>query len=1492
MIQGFNHEGQRALGTIRLRLQMQDMESTALLHVIDARTSYNMLLGRPWLHENGVIPSTLHQCFKYYQNGTVRKVVGDHKPFTEAESHFADAQFYLGRTKATMVERDVPQEESGSRQEKESRPKMEGFTIPLTKIDAKKPIPQSLKDFVQPKQSGATEHGDLSDKELSKHFGPKAYKLLVNAGYNPQESSTSKSYVRKTANTSQNPKAGLGYMVQSPIRIAIKRATANYASTKQIPKSSSNPRTQRVSVFKRLDERKAQRISVFKRLGKGKSWKKDVTKRANELDITEKLRSSIPSRMKRCTTLLISCGKELKAKMKTIIFTRDAEDDEDRESVASSYYTTNSASNPVPLPHTTQGQVRREDVVTSNHITSCEEVVVEEEDAEIAPQQFEEGVKATVDELREINLGTIEDPRPTYISALLTVDEEYSYIELLKEFKDIFAWSYKEMPGLSSKIAVHHLAVRKDARPVKQAQRRFRPELVPLIEAEVNKLINVGFIREVKYPTWISSIVPVRKKNGQIRVCVDFRDLNEACPKDDFPLPIAELMIDATTGHEALTFMDGSSGYNQIRMSPNEEELTAFRTPKGIYCYKVMPFGLKNAGATYQRAMQKIFDDILHKNVECYVDDLVVKSKKRNNHLQDLRMVFERLRKHQLKMNPLKCAFGVKSGKFLGFIVRHQGIEIEQAKIDAILKMPEPRNIHDLKSLQGKLAYLRRFISNLAGRCQPFSRIMKKGIPFEWDESCRNAFKNIKSYLMQPPVLAAPVPGRPLILYIAAQERSMGALLAQENEGGKENALYYLSRTMTPNELKYAPIEKLCLALIFSIQKLKHYFQAHTVRLISKANPLKFVMSRPVLSDRLARWYLQLQQFEIVYVPQKAVKGQVLADFLADHPIPAEWELSDDLPDEDALVIDVALPWWMFFDGASHKEGAGAGIVFVTPERQVLPFSFTLTENCSNNVAEYQALILGLEMALNMQQSHLKVYGDSKLVVNQILGLYEVKKPELLPYVKYARKIIEWLGDVEIEHVPRSENKQADALAKLASTIAMISGEIQIPVCERWVIPPIFKEEKCEEIESHLVEVFEIEEEDWRQLLVDYLKYDKLPNDPRRRVDIRRRATRFIFFKGTLYRRSFDGVFLRCLSSEEAAKAMEEAHSGICGAHQSGPKLHFRIKRMGYYWPTMVKDCLDYAQRCQACQFHANLIHQPPEPLHPTVASWPFDAWGMDVVGPLTKSSGGHLYILAATDYFSKWAEAIPLREVKKETVAEFIKTNIIYRYGVPRYIITDNGTPFSNTVINKLCEKFGFKQRKSSMYNAPANGLAEAFNKTLCNLLKKIVSKSKRDWHERIGEALWAYRTTYRTPTQATPYSLVYGVEAVIPLEQQIPSLRMAIQEGLTEEENARLRLEELEALDEKRLEAQQKLECYQARLSKSFNKTVRVRSFQVGDLVLAVRRPIVVTHRVGNKFISRWDGPYVVKEVYTNGAYRLLSDDNVRVGPINGKFLKRYYP
>jgi len=209
---------------------------------------------------------------------------------------------------------------------------------------------------------------------------------------------------------------------------------------------------------------------------------------------------------------------------------------------------------------------------------------------------------------------------------------------------------------------------------------------------------------------------------------------------------------------------------------------------------------------------------------------------------------------------------------------------------------------------------------------------------------------------------------------------------------------------------------------------------------------------------------------------------------------------------------------------------------------------------------------------------------------------------------------------------------------------------------------------------------------------------------------------------------------------------------------------------------------------------------------------------------------------------------------------------------------------------MTSLCKKFKFGQHKFFIYNAPANGLVEAFNKTLCNLLKKLVAMSKRHWHERLGEALWAYQTTYKTPTQSAPFALVYGVEVMLPLELQIPSFCIAIRGGLIEYENHKLRLDELEALNEQRLQAHQKLECYQACLSQAFNKKVRC-SFQVGDQVLVVRRPIIVSHKNRSKFTSKWDGPYVLKEVYTNAAYKIIDADGVRLGPINENFLKCYY-
>ena len=198
------------------------------------------------------------------------------------------------------------------------------------------------------------------------------------------------------------------------------------------------------------------------------------------------------------------------------------------------------------------------------------------------------------------------------------------------------------------------------------------------------------------YPEWLANVVLVKKANGKWRMCVDFTDLNKACPKDSFPLPRIDQLVDFTAGHKLLTFMDAFSRYNQIKMAEEDQEKTAFITSQGLYCYKVMPFGLKNAGATYQRLVNKMFNQQIGRNMEVYVDDMLVKSKEELTHLDDLKETFVTLKKHQMRLNLSKCVFGVVSGKFLRFIVSQRGIEANPEKVRAIIDMTSPRTIKEV----------------------------------------------------------------------------------------------------------------------------------------------------------------------------------------------------------------------------------------------------------------------------------------------------------------------------------------------------------------------------------------------------------------------------------------------------------------------------------------------------------------------------------------------------------------------------------------------------------------------------------------------------------------------------------------------------------------------------------------------------------------------------------------------------------------------------
>ncbi|KAG7594130.1 Reverse transcriptase domain [Arabidopsis thaliana x Arabidopsis arenosa] len=322
--------------------------------------------------------------------------------------------------------------------------------------------------------------------------------------------------------------------------------------------------------------------------------------------------------------------------------------------------------------------------------------------------------------------------------------------------KTSFAWSAADMPGIDPSIICHKLNVDPSFKPVKQKRRKLGVERAKAVNDEVDKLLKIGSIREVQYPEWVANTVVVKKKNGKDRVCIDFTDLNKACPKDSFPLPHIDRLVESTAGNELLTFMDAFSGYNQIMMDPEDQEKTSFITDRGTYCYKVMPFGLKNAGATYQRLVNKMFHEHLGKTMEVYIDDMLVKSLRKEDHIKHLEECFEILNRYQMKLNPAKCTFGVPSGEFLGYIVTKRGIEANPNQINAFLNMPSPKNFKEVQVLTGRIAALNRFISRSTDKSLPFYQILKGNKGFLWDEKCEEAFGQLKAYLTTPPVLSKP----------------------------------------------------------------------------------------------------------------------------------------------------------------------------------------------------------------------------------------------------------------------------------------------------------------------------------------------------------------------------------------------------------------------------------------------------------------------------------------------------------------------------------------------------------------------------------------------------------------------------------------------------------------------------------------------------------------------------------------------------------------
>ncbi|KAL2245958.1 UNVERIFIED_CONTAM: Gag-Pol polyprotein [Sesamum indicum] len=517
----------------------------------------------------------------------------------------------------------------------------------------------------------------------------------------------------------------------------------------------------------------------------------------------------------------------------------------------------------------------------------------------------------------------------------------------------------------------------------------------------------------------------------------------------------------------------------------------------------------------------------------------------------------------------------------------------------------------------------------------------------------------------------------------------------------KAKSCYYISKMLQGAEKKYIQIEKLALSLVTTARKLRPYFQSHPIVVLTN-HPLKQVMSKSDTSGRMIKCAVELGEFDIEFQTRSAVKAQVFADFLV--------ELVGEQPEKEER-------WLLHVDGSSTSKNGGAGIYLQGPDGAEIEISVRLNFPATNNKAEYEALIQELQTTWDGGVRQVDVYTDSQLVAMQVQGTYETREWSMTQYLAKVKDMIKKFDRCTINQIPRDENARADTLSKFGSLVEGIN--------ERKITVMVKSQPVIDEAEVHAVEMTD----SWKTPFVRYLKHGELPSGAIAAKRLQFKANRFTMIGDDLYKRTPEDILLKCLDAERSQYVMKEIHEGSCGNHLGGRSLAHKILRQGYFWPTMVEDAKEFARKCESCQKYAGLLRSPTTPLEPLKVACPFDQWGIDIIGPFPQAVAQKKFLIVAVEYFSKSVEAEALAKISEKEVVNFIWKNIICRFGVPRVLVSDNGTQFQGKKIVALCKELKIQQNFTAVGNPQVNGQAEVTNRTLLQYLKTRLEGAKGAW-------------------------------------------------------------------------------------------------------------------------------------------------------------------
>ena len=822
--------------------------------------------------------------------------------------------------------------------------------------------------------------------------------------------------------------------------------------------------------------------------------------------------------------------------------------------------------------------------------------------------------------------------------------------------------SQKNIKKPKSVSHITHKIVTTENRPIFRKPYQIPYAYTDAVHTQVGEMLENGIISPSKSP-WNAPVILVKKKDNTLRFVCDFRSLNDVTVKDTYPLPRISEVIDRMDGTVLWTTLDAASAYWSIPLEDADKEKTSFSTPRGKYEFNVTPYGLCNAGATYQRMIDLSLSGLSTTRVLAYLDDIVIFSRTIDSHYHQLHEVLECLRKHNITLNLSKCSFAMNRVDFLGYTLSAAGVQPQERLTEAIRNFTRPSTKKALKRFLGLSSYYRDFIPMFAEISSPLNALTSDKSVYAWNEECEFAFERLKYLLCSYPLLAFPRISEPFIVEVDASDLAVGGVLLQDDCNGKSHPVAYFSNTLQTSQRKWSAYSKEAYALVLALRHWKVYLTGTHFIIRSDHNPLVTLRKTKDPRGKFGRWLTELEElsFEIHYKPGKI------------NTVP------------DALSRNACGTLKLPTDDLDEKIYA----------------QFTDDENFAHQ--------------LQCEQNKDVVISDAK--------------QKILNGVKIAKG--------RLRHVQKQLRVESDILTK--------NGRPVVP--------------------------------------------------------------------GSL--RKF---------------VMQEMHRT---GHLGTEKLYSKMQNK-FYWPNMYRYIQNHVTQCDICQRCKQNPHPPKAPLLPIQdPEYPMQFISIDIAY-MVKDDDGYNYFLMVGDLFSKYINAIPLRNQSAESISQALYKNWILIHGLPNFLLSDQGSNVDGNVMHGICEKFGIEKRRSSAYHSQGNGFAERSIRNVKEILRTHLCANKLPqitWRTVLKELIFVLNTSISCSTKCVPYHVVYGREAILPEDVKLGTSKQQSGHDIVSPsdfaEEMKIKLAKVyETVNEN-------LKTSRDRMKRSYDKSIRLNSYTVGDKV-----------------------------------------------------------